>query len=1056
MKKTFLLIGCLALLVAGCSREKDVVVPTENPQDGPERHLVVNITVNQEDPDTRVVKTDWEAGDKVYVVFDDFFSDASGQKEYYMTLTFDGENWISTISDSALETYLLDRSVGKLAAAYTAAGFPDGEEPQFEYFPPEHQDGPANLVVSNATPGFTMGVNDYEYTVVGDILNATLNLRLMPWYPEEEPSHTVHFFIDGVSEADAGRYSFQNQFIQPVSFAGFFTMTIPGLTSTVAPRCSLGSFGASIPADYYKGGIRFCGALDPDMENVSAEYVIRVIDNGGTPENTGDDILYIFTPSDNVRLKSGKSVKLPELGPDSKWKMIELGSAITFESDIVKDIAVYKWDTSGDGKLSYAEAAAVTELGRAFSAYTFGVIPDELKQRLVAENAPFSFNELQYFTGLTGIEERAFMGAKNLNAIKFPPSITSIGDYAFSGCSLETDENKTIVIPEGVKRIGERAFEANPLFEFNLPASVTEIYGNTFLHCPMLSQINVSSDNPVYENPLGRNSIVEKSTHTLIVGGRQTDIVDGVKKIGPYAFCGREFNWTVLENNEMVFPDSVEEIGEGAFYHCLGLKSIKLGSGLKSIGDMAFDACVELGYLPSNPKPLVIPGNVESIGKRAFNTCGIMLLTLENGVKTIGEQAFFSCSFLRTVEIPSSVESIGKEAFYCEGFESIADLAETPQPYAEEMLGSVDKTFPIYVPGQSIAAYKQAWPDYANRIVGLGNIEFASSVVKGIAVNNWDTNRDGELSYAEAAAVTSLEGKFSNSDYDNPSIPRSTEFTFDELQYFTGLTSIGDHEFQNTSLTSVILPPTIESIGYSAFGNTKITSIVIPENVTKFNHFVFEDTPLQSIHIPASLTSMMNNPVTGCKDLSSITVSEDNPVYASPNGCNAIIVKATNTLFAGCSSTVIPETVTSIGGNAFHGMKNLKAIELSGTVKEIGSFAFAYSGLQSVGIEYGVETLGSYAFYECDDLETVVIPQSVTSIGDQAFARSGLQSVYDLAMTPQAFSTNMFGGASDSYPIYVPEASVTAYKAKWPNYADRIQGGKVDVNFEGYGDEVKW
>ena len=135
-------------------------------------------------------------------------------------------------------------------------------------------------------------------------------------------------------------------------------------------------------------------------------------------------------------------------------------------------------------------------------------------------------------------------------------------------------------------------------------------------------------------------------------------------------------------------------------------------------------------------------------------------------------------------------------------------------------------------------------------------------------------------------------------------------------------------------------------------------------------------------------------------------------------------------------------------------MKNLKTIELSGTVKEIGSFAFAYSGLQSVGIEYGVETLGSYAFYECDDLETVVIPQSVTSIGDQAFARSGLQSVYDLAMTPQAFSTNMFGGASDSYPIYVPEASVTAYKAKWPNYADRIQGGKVDVNFEGYGDEV--
>ena len=1051
MKKTFLLIGCLALLVAGCSKEKDVVVPNENPQDGPERHLTVNITVNQENPDTRVVKTDWEAGDKVYVVFDDFFSDASGQKEYYMTLTYDGENWESTISEGALEAYLLDHPSGKLAAAYTAAGFPGGEEPQFEYHPQDNI-AASRLEVTNATPGFVLAAHDYPYSVENDILTATLNMTLMPW-TKEGKNYMVHFFIDGVSKSDASRYSFQNDHIRPTYLDGFYNLSWnpndPVGSLMVFPDCGMGDLGGSIPADYYQGGIRFCGALDPDMEDVSAEYVIRVIDNGGTPENTGDDILYIFTPSDNVRLKSGKSVKLPGLGPDSKWEMIELGSAITFESDIVKDIAVYMWDTSGDGELSYAEAAAVTELGRAFSAYSSGVIPDELKQRLVAENAPFSFNELQYFTGLTGIEESAFMGTKNLNAIKFPPSITSIGDYAFSGCGLYANSDETIVIPEGVKRIGERAFEANPFFKFNLPASVTEIYGNTFLHCPMLSQINVSSDNPVYENPLGRNSIVEKSTQTLIVGGRQTDIVDGVKKIGPYAFCGREFNWTVLENNEMVFPDSVEEIGKGAFYHCLGLKSIKLGSGLKSIGDMAFEACVELGYFPSNPKPLVIPGNVESIGSEAFSSCDIMLLTLENGVKTIGEQAFFSCDQLRTVEIPSSVESIGKEAFYCEGFESISDLAATPQPYAEEMLGSVDKTFPIYVPGQSIAAYKQAWPDYANRIVGLGNIEFASSVVKGIAVNNWDTNRDGELSYAEAAAVTSLGGVFK-------SIPSNTEFTFDELQYFTGLTSIGDHEFESTSMTSVILPPTIKSIGYSAFGYTKITSIVIPEGVTEFSHFVFTDTPLKSLHIPASLTSMMNNPVTGCKDLSSITVSEDNPVYASPNGCNAIIVKATNTLFAGCSSTVIPETVTSIGGNAFHGMKNLKTIELSGTVKEIGSFAFAYSGLQSVGIEYGVETLGSYAFYECDDLETVVIPQSVTSIGDQAFARSGLQSVYDLAMTPQAFSTNMFGGASDSYPIYVPEASVTAYKAKWPNYADRIQGGKVDVNFEGYGDEVKW
>ena len=1022
MKKTFLLIGCLALLVAGCSREKDVLVPNENPQDGPERHLIVNITVNQEDPDTRVVKTAWEAGDKVYFAFDGYFGDENTKKAYYLTLTYDGENWNSAFSDQALETYLLGPTGGRMAAAYTSAGFPNGEEPQFEYDPSGHR-----IVVTNETPGFTQGVGDAYYEVNKDdldrsVLTATVNMKLVP-------IEMVHFFIEGVSEADAERYSFESVDFMPVSFGGFDR----GRDSYydwvfVRPYVNFDGtkYGAPIPADYYSNGevsgVRFCGALHPSLNGVSHHFVLQVTDNRGTPDNANDDIIY--TLEKDATLAYRKSVKLPELGPDSKWEMIELGSAITFESDIVKDIAVYMWDTSGDGELSYAEAAAVTELGRAFSAYSSGVIPDELKQRLVAENAPFSFNELQYFTGLTGIEESAFMGTKNLNAIKFPPSITSIGDYAFSGCGLYANSDETIVIPEGVKRIGERAFEANPFFKFNLPASVTEIYGNTFLHCPMLSQINVSSDNPVYENPLGRNSIVEKSTQTLIVGGRQTDIVDGVKKIGPYAFCGREFNWTVLENNEMVFPDSVEEIGKGAFYHCLGLKSIKLGSGLKSIGDMAFEACVELGYFPSNPKPLVIPGNVESIGSEAFSSCDIMLLTLENGVKTIGEQAFFSCDQLRTVEIPSSVESIGKEAFYCEGFESIADLAETPQPYAEEMLGSVDKTFPIRVPDASVAAYKQAWPVYANRIVGLVNIQFESELVKRIAVTNWDTSGDGELSYAEAAAVTDL-GEVFKGIHDS--------FTFDELKYFTGLESIGENAFSESyglehielpssiksigksafnfcySLTHIELPSSIESIGWGAFANcVDIKQISIPEGVTEIGDFAFAGLSLDSFHLPASVNVFDGSSIAYC-NLSEVTVAAGNTTFYSPSGSNAIMYRSAPTLVVGCST--IPEGTLVIGPYAFSG-RNITSIKIPATVFVIGEGAF----------------------YACEKLE----------------------SVYDFATTPQTPLNQMLDVYSKTFPIYVPIGSVDAYKTAWPNYADRIKPMDLDASFEKFNDEKEW
>ena len=120
--------------------------------------------------------------------------------------------------------------------------------------------------------------------------------------------------------------------------------------------------------------------------------------------------------------------------------------------------------------------------------------------------------------------------------------------------------------------------------------------------------------------------------------------------------------------------------------------------------------------------------------------------------------------------------------------------------------------------------------------------------------------------------------------------------------------------------------------------------------------------------------------------LASIYVHSGNPVYDSRNNCNAIIETAFNTLLAGCQNTVIPEDVTRIYNDSFHGCKNLKSICIPENVKAIGERAFYGCELLSVMfIPMGILSLKERVFGQCDNLKLIVIPDSVTEIGDYAF-----------------------------------------------------------------------
>ena len=172
-------------------------------------------------------------------------------------------------------------------------------------------------------------------------------------------------------------------------------------------------------------------------------------------------------------------------------------------------------------------------------------------------------------------------------------------------------------------------------------------------------------------------------------------------------------------------------------------------------------------------------------------------MTIGSGIQQIHSDAFASCTQLTDV--------------YC--------WAENvPYTGSDAFVDSYTEYATLHVPASSISAYQNIapWSNFGTFSSNLTpDVIFADANVKALCVANWDTNSDGELSLAEAAAVTDLGDVFQGSNITS----------FDELQYFTGLTSINESTFKNcTVLTSIIFPNSLTSIGESAFeGCTGLT-----------------------------------------------------------------------------------------------------------------------------------------------------------------------------------------------------------------------------------------
>ena len=420
--------------------------------------------------------------------------------------------------------------------------------------------------------------------------------------------------------------------------------------------------------------------------------------------------------------------------------------SIVFADSKVKDRLVAKFDTNGDGELSYAEAAAVTSIEGALTIKTIT-----------------SFDEFQFFTGVTSIPDSYFENWTKLESIVLPTGITMIGksafkncplistinipanvsfigssafdgcsalsspivlnsissleDYVFNGCSSlysisvhddvgyigkaafnGCEKLKDFIIPKNVKSIGQWAFSGcASLTSITIPSLVSSIRSDSFLGCSGLLSINVEKDNPIFDSRDGCNAIIKTMDGSLILGCRNTIIPSGVSIIGDSAFH------SCYGLMSISIPESVVSIGSSAFLGCTSLTSLIIPESVTKIGSFAFCEC-------ENLYSIVIPESIISIENNTFANCGSLVsIEIPESVVTIGNNAFSSCSSLVSIVIPQSVNSIGAWCFpFCSSLISMTVKATEPPRVGGYIFNGTDNVT-VYVPAGSVDAYKEQW-----------------------------------------------------------------------------------------------------------------------------------------------------------------------------------------------------------------------------------------------------------------------------------------------------------------------------------------------------------
>ena len=590
-----------------------------------------------------------------------------------------------------------------------------------------------------------------------------------------------------------------------------------------------------------------------------------------------------------------------------------------------------------------------------------------------------SLTTVQLGNSVATIGYNAFDTCPNLTSINIPESVTFIGHNAFSGCTSLQNLN----IPETVSYVGGVTFyECDTITTANIPGNTTEIGGLSYYGCDNLTSVSIHEDIEsvgvwAFRHCKNLASVTIYSPNARF----ETDVFEGVSsKFTVYAYSGSTAHTYALENDYnfeplpgtggisasgecgenldwILYEDGILEIiGVGEMYdytssspapwdaHCDKITKVSVGDGVTSIGEAAFASCTALtGFTVDSENESFAADNYGVLYNKEMTTLiqypiasTSTSYTVLSNVTAISASAFEGSQSLESVTIGNGVLNIGESAFAnCPKLEKVTVDARATK-YGSGVFSGTAENLMIY--GRKGSTTETYANENSHTFVQL-----RTALASGQCGTNatWTFYDNGELEITGTGAMYDWTG--------NTYVPwYSYSDQITSVTIGSGITTIGNYAFANCSkLESICIGDDVTSIGSYAFRRCKVlTSVKIPEKVSTIGASAFYYcSALAEVNIPEGVSIIASNTFSGCSALKTV---------------------------------IIPESVATISNNAFSYCTSLAKVIIEGRTVTFGSVVFNRVAANFAIHGYIDSTAETYA--KKNSITFVAVDESVTYV----------------------------------------------------------------------------